>query len=128
MDLPICFSFFLRAISKDNEKCFNRHTGRPFTSKRFKAFEEELRYLLKRQLPEGFTPFMEEGLVVELTTTFCDRRRPDVGNVPKSILDAFNKLLWKDDKLITTLITSIEYGKEDKIELNILGCDPVSRA
>ena len=101
----------IKAISKDNEKIFNRQ-GRPFTSKKYKDFEKVLRAHMIAQLPKHFTVVEKEGIEVSIYACFKNKVRCDLGNIPKGILDAGNGVLWKDDKLITSLHSYIQYGKE----------------
>lgn len=68
--------------------------------------------------------FEKEGLVVELNAYYHNRVRLDVGNISKSILDFGNKFLWKDDRLIVSLLTNIFYADHDSIELIIVGTRP----
>lgn len=101
--------FPVHVISKDNEKAFNRFTGRPYTSKRFKDFERNLQHLAAAQMPDGFKRFEFEDVELALHMVFKNRVRPDIGNCPKSICDAFNGLIWRDDKQIIKMNLSIEY-------------------
>lgn len=112
------FIFPIRAISKDNEKIFNRH-GRPFTSKKFKDFEKLLQTLVKTQIPNDFCRLDDCDLLVGLTFYFDNKVHPDCSNLPKSVLDAFNKVLWKDDRQIKSLIVDVYEGRKESIELTV---------
>ena len=45
--------------------------------------------------------------------------KPDVDNVVKSVLDALNKLIYKDDSQVTDLLVHKYYSEEEKLVLNI---------
>lgn len=45
--------------------------------------------------------------------------KPDIDNVLKSIGDAFNGVLWEDDKLIVALASTKQYANEDYILLHV---------
>ena len=112
------FKFPVRAISKDNEKIYNRQ-GRFFLSKRFKDFEAELQALFLQQKPLNFEQ-LDGYLTVSLNITFTNKKHPDIGNLPKSILDAGNKLIWKDDRQIKSLTIDVNYGNEDNIVMEVI--------
>ena len=46
-------------------------------------------------------------------------KKPDIDNIVKIILDALNKLAFKDDNQITKLSIDKIYGKEDKVYVKI---------
>ena len=45
--------------------------------------------------------------------------KPDADNVVKSVLDALNKLIYKDDSQVTDLLVHKYYSEEEKLVLNI---------
>lgn len=47
------------------------------------------------------------------------RTKPDVDNLMKTVLDAGNKHLWKDDNQIVDARTLKQYGDEAKIIMEI---------
>ena len=63
---------------------------------------------------------LEEELTVIINYYFRDKRCLDLPNSPKSVCDAMNKLLWKDDKQIEELLQKRNFDKENpRIELEI---------
>ena len=119
-DLPVVnfiFEFPVRAISKDNEKVFNR-SGRFFLSRRFKEFEQTLRDLLEPQLPKNYV-ILTTPVRVDITFVFKNRVHCDLFNLPKSVCDAFKNVLWKDDRQIKQGFLSVEYGEREMIYLNV---------
>lgn len=99
MKIPTVYEFNFpgRPMSKDNEKIFNRQ-GRVFTSKKFKDYENYLRLSAKSQFMEK--P-IDGPISLRLTFYFKNKVRPDLTNLPKSVCDAMNGVVWKDDKQIT---------------------------
>jgi len=50
---------------------------------------------------------------LRLLATVSKRRRGDVDNVAKGILDALNQLAWEDDRQVTRLDVRLAEGKEE---------------
>ena len=112
----ITIKFPFKAISKDNEKVFNRQ-GRPFLSAKYKKFAELVRLIAVSQY-KGKP--LEGNLWVEMCFNFKNKVRCDLSNLPKGILDACNGLLWKDDKQITGMQISLtENAKEESFMLGV---------
>ena len=47
--------------------------------------------------------------------------KPDIDNCIKAIFDAMNKIIFKDDSQVVSLIAKKQYGKENLIEIYIRG-------
>ena len=112
------FIFPLRGISKDNEKIMNR-SGRFFLSRKFKDFEEALKGYFLTSKTEGFKMFSDEDLCVTLNFTFKDKRHCDAFNLPKSVCDSMNGILWKDDRQIKSGSVEVNYGDKEEIRLEV---------
>ena len=111
------FSFPIHAITKDNFKGVTRY-GRPYLSKEFKDFEHTLQCMFQSQKPKDFKRIETEDVFVGLSYFFKNRRHSDLFNLPKSTLDAFNGIIWKDDRQIKAgILRCEEYAPDDKIEL-----------
>ena len=54
-----------------------------------------------------------------LNNTISPTKKPDIDNIAKIILDALNKLAFKDDNQITKLEIEKKYSIEDKIYIKI---------
>lgn len=54
-----------------------------------------------------------------LNNTISPTKKPDIDNIAKIILDALNKLAFKDDNQITKLEIEKKYGTEEKIFIKI---------
>lgn len=109
--------FPFKAISKDNFLRFSRKTNRPYRINRFQDFDEAMRVEIKRQLPGGFIPF-DKAVYVTLTCTFKDKRHADASNLPKSIFDVLNKVVWNDDRQVRSMSVDVYDQQEaDSFEI-----------
>lgn len=55
-------------------------------------------------------PKKGELLLVILQFYRCDKRRADIDNLQKVILDALNKLAWEDDSYVAAIVATVERG------------------
>jgi len=58
-------------------------------------------------------------VTIEVTLYFGDKRKRDIDNFNKLILDAMSGVVWKDDSQITEMKTSKRYDK-DKPRVEII--------
>lgn len=107
------FNFQLKAISKDNEKNANRRK-----SLRFEEFERTLGWLFKDQKPKDFEMFTGD-IAVDIEYTFTSRVHCDLPNLPKSVCDAFNKLIYRDDRQIRRMKLETKYGDTAMIKFSV---------
>jgi Holliday junction resolvase RusA-like endonuclease len=115
------FEFDIKPISKDNEKICNSK-GRFFLSQKFKNFEEEIKWNTIKQLTGKYKGFklLEGSLRVGIWFHFTDNHRRDLFNLPKSICDALNRVVYKDDsQIVAGHIYKLAYAESDKIILEI---------
>lgn len=54
-----------------------------------------------------------------LNNAISPTKKPDIDNIAKIILDALNKLAFKDDNQITKLEIEKKYGTEEKISVKV---------
>ena len=54
-----------------------------------------------------------------LNNAISPTKKPDIDNIAKIILDALNKLAFKDDNQITKLEIEKKYGTEEKIFVKV---------
>lgn len=120
------------AVSKGRPR-FTR-AGHTYTPKRTRDYEKLVRDSLELQKAE----LMEEPLLMKVdiykgylkSWTIKQReqaesgelqpfRRPDVDNYVKSILDAADGVLYKDDAQIIRLEVEKHYDKEPRVEITI---------
>lgn len=52
-----------------------------------------------------------------LNNTISPVKKPDIDNIAKIVLDALNKLAFKDDNQITKLYIEKIYSEEEKVEI-----------
>lgn len=118
--MALSLYFPLRLISKDNFYSWGRF-GKCYIPKRFKDFDSSVITLARAQLPNNFS-LLEGSLYVIIECGFKRAKgRPlDSGNIPKSILDALNGVVWKDDGLIDYLyIKRIKNAEKNYIHMTI---------
>lgn len=89
--------FDFRLISKDNFKSFNRRTGLPFLSNEYKSFEHKISWQAKSQYKGKI---LVSDLQVLIIAYYKNKVHPDLFNLPKSCMDALNKIIWRDDRQI----------------------------
>jgi len=107
--------FEIKPISKDNVKTQNKY-GNYFLPKKYKCFETDIQKQFIVQAP-GFKPMMKE-VCMTLRFFFIDRRSCDLGNAPKSILDALEGFLYINDRQICEMHCFRNFDKENpRIEL-----------
>lgn len=86
--------------------------------------ESNIRAQIVSQLPVGFVPF-DEALVVELTFVRTKPKstskkvlypitKPDIDNTIKTVLDAMDSVVFRDDSVIVHLIASKRFANEDE--------------
>ena len=96
MAKTISLKFPMRAISKDNEKIRNRQ-GFVFTSKKYKDFEKQIKFYAMSQYKGEV---LGGDLEVNLTFHFTNKVHCDLYNLPKSVCDALQNIIYKSDKQI----------------------------
>jgi len=106
----IILKFPFKAISKDNEKLYNKQSNRAFTSKKFKDFEAMIKLYARNQ-------YKVQPLVGDLKMTiffsFKDKRHCDLFNLPKCIADALQRICNTNDKQIKEAQLGIMEGTDE---------------
>jgi Holliday junction resolvase RusA-like endonuclease len=97
----IKLTFLGRPISKDNCKIRNKR-GYYFLPAKYKQYEEDIQKQFNKQRPVGFQMY-QNAVSMRVWVYFEDNRCLDLQNAPKSIFDALNGLLYKDDKQVSEL-------------------------
>jgi Holliday junction resolvase RusA-like endonuclease len=105
-EMTLTFPF--RAISKDNEKVFNR-AGRPFLSAGYKRFEQAVRREARRQWT---SPPLAGNIGVALWFYFRTKVHGDLFNLPKGVLDALSGVVYRDDRQVKTGMLDVTEGTE----------------
>lgn len=79
----------------------NRARGGRRTSGRSRAYRERLAYYAVQARPAGWP--LDARYRVEVAAAFPDRRVRDLDNIAKQLLDALNRILWRDDGQVDAL-------------------------
>ena len=96
----------------------SKHGG--YTPKRIKDWQTKIGWVAK----ECTRP--EERLTAGDVTVWLhfyrsDKRRVDLDNLSKAVLDALNGIIWHDDKQVTTLHITKEYDRENpRVEIKVV--------
>lgn len=96
-----------------------RHSGNGgYTPARIKSWQEcvqihaiNARNLHTKELPDDV--FESSEFEVHIQFYRKDKRRVDLDNMSKAILDALNNVMWDDDKQVTKLTLEKFYDKEN---------------
>ena len=117
---------------------FNEN-GKPYTPAKTRKYEQYIKMCYRVQNGQNRTP---EGCAVAVTIRACfgvpkktskkkrefmlkkfyplrPKKKPDVDNIAKVILDALNGLAWEDDKQITGLLITKEYSETPRVIVEI---------
>lgn len=103
---------------KERPRVVNGHT---FTPKATLAFEKEVGFHLRRAMTVK-KPSLAEVKVV-LILYLSHKRRCDIDNLIKAILDSANGIVWKDDAQVVELHARLHRGSATPgfyIEVNTL--------
>lgn len=98
---------------------YRRGQNTTYLTKKGKEFKNNMLNHLLGVLKYKEQP-LENRLKVSIELNFKEKRKRDVDNYNKAILDSFNNIIWKDDEQIDELTTKKSYGnKENKIVITI---------
>lgn len=87
--------------------------GRWYTPERTRRYEAHARSCATVARMALGTPWpMDAWYRVELWVRFPDRRRRDVDNVAKAVLDSANGVLWDDDLQVSELVVRRSVDRE----------------
>ena len=107
---------------------FNKWTGSIYTPKETVEYENRVRLSFNRIKPSGYKVIEKQAVLVEVIVHMkksksCKYIHPvikiDLDNVIKSILDALNKVCYKDDKQVIGIVSTKKWGNEDKVIVKI---------
>lgn len=88
---------------------FNRATGKVYTPKATKVYEQKV----VAEALAARCPLHRGHLAVSIALFWPDKRRRDVDNGVKAILDGLNGRAWRDDAQIVQLLVTKRYDKEN---------------
>ena len=114
----------------------NTYTYNVYTPTKTKDYEEYIQQNFKVKYPnhdmlEGrisieIVAFLEipkntskKKSIEMLNGNVSPTKKPDIDNIAKSILDALNKFVFKDDNQVTRLIVEKKYAEVEKVYIKI---------
>lgn len=104
-----------RPMSKSNEHM--TFHGKPFVPQALKKYELNAAWQAHQQMKANNWKMFTEPIFVKMIFYFKDRTRLDLTNAPKSICDALNKLVWKDDRLFYKCYLEHRIDARERIEI-----------
>lgn len=91
------------------------YTGRRFLTKEGKGIKQSMAWDIKRQWKEE----MIKGYVgIQIDLFYSDKRRRDIDNPMKAIIDSMTSIVFEDDSQITELIVTKNVG-ENRSEITV---------
>ena len=81
-----------------------------YTSPRVKAWQEHVAWIAQSEMRGE--PTLTGDLAVSMTFSLHDRRRRDLDNLSKGVLDAMNGIVFDDDRQVVDLHLRKQYSKE----------------
>ena len=98
-----------------------------YTPAKTRKAEGELRYFISQNSPvffDGPIDLSIRFIITRPASISAKKRphpttRPDLDNYIKTVLDASNGLLWKDDAQIVRLVAEKVYGTSPSIEITV---------
>ena len=115
----------------------NMYTGNVYTPNRTKDYEELIQQsfiikyphyqMLENRIAMEITAYMKipkntSKIKTEemLSNTLSPTKKPDIDNIAKSVLDAMNKFVFKDDNQVSKISVEKKYGEIDKVYVKIM--------
>lgn len=102
MTKEVILKFDFKLISKDNEKIRNR-SGRYYLSKKYKNFEKLIKDCTAIQLREKYNSiYFEKDVQIQMNlfAYFKSKVHADMWNLPKSLADALQGIVYENDRQI----------------------------
>jgi Holliday junction resolvase RusA-like endonuclease len=94
------------------KQSFRMANGHGYTPDHVIAWHNTVNGVAHNVMNEGGHEMYTGRICVELTFLLPTRRRVDLDNLSKNVLDALNDVCYKDDAQISCLILYKEYSKE----------------
>ncbi len=111
-------------IIKDLE-CISQYaylsSNKRFITKRGKAWMKSFKeQLLKQMVDNNYTILDSNNIEVELTMTFCNKRKNDIDNGLHYILDGMEGIVMVNDRYVNKLIAEKKYEKKYEGMVNVI--------
>lgn len=128
MKAGISFTIEGNAVPKQS---FKVGKGGGYTPERVKAWQQQVTAAAHNATIDNpaFEPFMNDELLqANIAFFLTHKRRVDVDNLSKAVLDGCNGILWKDDRQVVELHLTKKHGVPlGAVHVSIfpmLDCDP----
>ena len=95
----------------------NRGRVRRFKSKEASDYFQYIKEECNKQL--GIVELLECPIKFNADVTFGDRRKRDLDNTQKVLLDAFSGVIWKDDSQVIEIHMTKTVGKNHGIKVKV---------
>lgn len=131
------FTVNTKAIGKERPR-FNTYSRTTYTPSKTKTYEGIIKNAFQEKYGFKINPSANEihiKIDVEYAPpeSYSKKRKqelidwkqgymhkPDVDNIAKAVLDALNGVIWLDDRQVVGLLVFKAYGKENKINIEII--------
>jgi len=107
----LTFAFTVPGPPQPKERARRGANGRWYTPERTKRYEAAVRELMTIHAPRGWPA--DATYVLEVVGYFPDARARDGDNLAKSVSDAGNKCLWRDDSQVVRMIVEKRLDREN---------------
>jgi Holliday junction resolvase RusA-like endonuclease len=104
---PIAKQSFRVVVREDNQGDTRKVSG--YRDPRVSDWQNDVKYSAYLAM-DGLAPFGDD-LAVVIEFVLPDKRRIDLDNLSKAVLDGCNKVVWKDDRQIVDLHLKKTIGK-----------------
>lgn len=110
----------MRPVPKGRPRVFRSRTISPHeTVVAERTVQEHMRIALRERSFEPFKGPVHVAILFEYVKpkrgTFSFPPKHDIDNLAKLVLDAANRILWKDDNQVVTLSLRKAYGEKDAV-------------
>ncbi len=124
-----------KVVGKERPRV-NMYTGRVYTPNKTKEYETLIQQYFKISYP--MAEMLEGRVYIDIiaylkipkgtskakTTQMLEgnmspTQKPDVDNIAKSVLDAMNKVAFKDDNQVTKISVEKRFSQNEKVEIRI---------
>jgi Holliday junction resolvase RusA-like endonuclease len=130
------FEIETKARGKERPRV-NTMTKQAYTPHKTKNYEDLIKYMFLHKYGVKTKP-SEKEIALKIIATFEPPKslskkkrqelidgefgylhKPDTDNIAKAVLDALNKVVYKDDNQVANLLVIKKYGATDKVEIEI---------
>lgn len=134
------FTVNTKAIGKARPR-FNTYTKATYTPQKTKNYEEIIKNTFQEKYGLKINP-SPNAIHIKIDVEYAPAKsyskkkkdmlidekvgymhKPDADNIAKAVLDALNGVVWLDDRQVVELVVLKAYGKEDKVNIEIMEVD-----